>query len=1737
MSLLDLNPAPAAAPAASLIDTSKVSANLDQIHAIEAGWTLPKLPDMVKLDLAQFGPDKPALSSFLYGLASDINSPTAAPDSGLVVPDTTAPATDGRSFSQELANEWAGWNNLRPPQTVNEDAVTQFKSDAVAKGLLPPDTPIDSRWDPAFSTVQHQMLSDQAQSRLGGNRPGAISWQGVSKMFADWGSPTGLLKAAVTLQLLPNFGHISTWGDKWAKIGESKNPLDFGKNLLGALAGPVDDVIVPVLNDLLLFTGIGEATAFGRLAFAARKGVDLGEAVDGIYQTGRFAKAAGELEAFTKPGWLAQRAPGVVGDAMSAWRNLPEVATAKKLVQTTMKLGLASRLESTMPGYTGGGFNVGQLPGVQKSVDDIASNPLAWIPEMAFTPTTIFGHGTVTKWAKQAGSGLLTAAEHTVSPVLGAVGGALEATPDFMQRFHLQSLGRTMSNLSFQRMTEEGQPALAAFHDAVVTHLEQFDPARAAQYQQIVRDKNSVTQGLLWHTGLPDTLEGRAALAQNMSFGTLMAGIDVEPSAILKAQGIDRYSEQGQAIYNGMRDKKIAQIRKFDEADKTGILANAAMGRGGSKEAIGRVFNQMMNDPALTDDVIAEMARTHNAAAEEHLTMAWTHATPEALQKYLPQVMPTFGNWLNFSEMSQTLHEAQMAGLFDNAQYLLPKSEAGRSLSISPELKGVAGREASATSIPGQSELTGTFEGGPPKIWQPTKLPTDAPVLTTGSYRPLANPIEPWYGRFTGMREDTLAKGEVITAGNRVASAISADTAFRRLNSTAERTAILSGIDRKLAETGLNLGTADPETVANMIREATSLNSTAIGGKSLDTIRSYMRRNNVTFDQVGSHLANKLNELEFSPDWGPRFGFESTVRDAKDNILNGVDALKMRLKQLNTKAKYTAAEIDVPHLIADATERYGADSDQVAKLTALRDKFAGTGFKLVHGVEYAAPVDLLDRGMPFSARGGIDGLYPDVTQRHLNAVRLGNFVQAHEDSPWYRALIVRQRSTAIAEQLDQLRAKNAAAGIEDHPGLAQLNWHDTNDIIDPNAPDLRRIVDDLHRKILDPAQQAANDSRMQMGASPLVARTSSRISNVFTPQSLSDLGLSWNQKKVVQSLAPLYGEDGAAAIWRGILKSKVQPFSSVGLAQLEQRLRAYPIVTEALKTLSGVDHPALSRTVGGAVGAVAGANLAGDNGQSPLVGGAVGGLAGAALTPSLLKGAAKVADVLPVVGKLGPTHLADVFENSAKWNRYAYMGNTVMGARDAMRFSLSPMFDLYRYAHGTVFGVLADEGLKVNQTPSALRRTFAKEFIAGGGEVASARAFAADKWNTAVAQFRAAARGEHDFESIDDAQRFFSQVGILGFDQTQQMASTFHQLQAAGMSPAEAYEKTRAISDYGVHGRSALNKSINTLFFPFSFQAKQMKAIGSFVGKDWGRAVAMHDAYKTYELLNDQYDLNTFWKNHIPALQQLEKVNMFAHGISPGSFGGINAPLIKAAAGLVAPVAAFASDPIMNFFAPQGVHLGGDLNWSKLSKTMTKLLPAYNDINTMVQGLKDQGHVVFGASHEIASQEATDGFKEWNDYRHSVNDALKAKGFKWGDIAQKPELGGLNDVVTKKRLELESLYPGWKAARERSVSNAEALNLEIKAREAMFRAGTPLDPSADGAFMDFKTTMDNLDKFMASQHLSQRDDMDKLPLEVLDGLRQAAVSYASQPGDAGKGFLQMYKKYWLKRLGPISRDV
>lgn len=140
-------------------------------------------------------------------------------------------------------------------------------------------------------------------------------------------------------------------------------------------------------------------------------------------------------------------------------------------------------------------------------------------------------------------------------------------------------------------------------------------------------------------------------------------------------------------------------------------------------------------------------------------------------------------------------------------------------------------------------------------------------------------------------------------------------------------------------------------------------------------------------------------------------------------------------------------------------------------------------------------------------------------------------------------------------------------------------------------------------------------------------------------------------------------------------------------------------------------------------------------------------------------------------------------------------------------------------------------------------------------------------------------------------------------------------------------------------GRSAMERSINTVFFPFSFDKTLYRNVGGYLLDNPARMMLLTGALNAYNAFNQAHQNGdvpgsaSWFAKHVPVAQELLRLNAFAHGIGLGQFGGINAPLL-------------------NMFLPQ--------KWDSAAhsaSTIASLMPAYTELKDLFKEATDQGMI------------------------------------------------------------------------------------------------------------------------------------------------------------------------------------
>lgn len=1633
-------------------DLRTLDGKLRRIDTIHKTWGLPELPDTVKLDLATSpGVDGAGVTDFLVGLSRDVTGSFAQffPETprGVAEPLFDQPNL-GSPFDEpvdgvqaQVRRAFTDVAGLRKPEALSAGGVQDFKRRAVRHGLLPPDTPIDGRWDPGFNALRGELMNEEFEDRLSGNRTGAVSIDRIARLADDWLNPAALIHAATELDFLPDVGEIVEETKGW--MGRIKNFIKkpTPQRLIRAL-GPVDDIAVPIFNDLLLLTGISEAYTFARVS---KYGV---EAAQGLYRSKNLARVttgasrltgsslrapgtlADDVARFSQPSFFStalQRSNlgflNRTGQAMEKWRGFHGVRVAKKQVQIGMRLGITARAENLL--FPDSEFT----DGITSFQHFRTANPLVAgigdVFDLALTPPTIFRPGLVSDVTKKAGE---------------------------LRRRVSNVPNNTRLSIAAHRGVEKYMDSrLAGLVPGSDDSLEALDSLERFQTTTKTRGPKEAFKEFF---NLPDDEDA----GHFLSFVALQAAFDVEAAhAAKESLGVaaaTTHPNKWRRNWLQLRSKKIAQARHVDEEDlRSWAYVQAVNDTAGPGQKRVLLYQRYLREAGESHEAVLASIRQHNASGVGHINTHLEKLNDDVLSEYMAQWVETFGDWHGFTETTAEIQRASLAGHLDDAKYLKIRSLNNRALGLRPKAR----------------EL----------VWGRQLLEED-PDLVSRYFSPLARDIDPGLGRFAAVKPGTPTKGDALAwaaigsdikrARGRVrfleANADLVDSVVRPLVAKAQQEGkLLHEISDQVTARWLGEIIGDPGLITDDKRGI-------VGLLKWSSKRHVPLRPETVVSDLRRLVDQETAEFAASPGWHV---FETP---------DGLD-LRGKIAHVKERASLMAADIDPEDIPED-----------------LRQILDVSGYKLVHGVEFLMPADVLGASAPFA----------DITRSTLHRRRLGMFFGGKHPQATRWAYDRKLRSEVMAgfarlAKNGQLRTVNGTP--------LTLNWRDLD------SPDIGGIIERLYKRLND-ARSIGVEAMDNRGVNRWLYRFWSNLSSGTIPRSVSEL----DRKVILNEFAEEFGEPVAKAIVDATRRARQLGFQERGLVAIEDHLRANSLVIDGLKVLGRTRLPsdvsrtrrAISLTGGAAVRSALGATAAGTfeavaGENDPFAAAAFG--AGAFLSP------------------VGFRRLHRLAENST-WHRYSRTADWLANLRDYMRFTLNPVLDIQRYTEGGLLAATAALPAGVQLSPfTSLSRSAKRVAKRDGVTVDVARRRLLD-------QFQAASKGDFDPDALESTQRWFTQRGMAAYNPTSFQAGTYADLIDQGMDPVEAYDKVKSIYHYattGGFGRSPAELSVNFVFFPFSFQKKVILAMTKFLSKDMSRAIVLHDMLKTYEVLSEEYDLSELWEEHLPVLGQLQKLNAFAFGLSPGELGGINRPLIDFF--LNAPLSgdaaqsmvdATTSMPILNMFLPQGVTVRNRTDAENLQKLVSRQLPLQRNMDSLLDDLRSQGHVLFSESHLTEEAEVTKAWDEWTMFRDSVDQVAKENGLK-GYLSvsrsENPALQPLRDLIEQKKAELALRYPTWAESKARVITKRVEQATDLQAMVARGRQGASQLDVQVAQFADF---VDGIEGALQEAGVSPSSNPEDIPMEVQALVREQALRLASQ----GQGFDGPYRRFWMRSWGPIS---
>jgi len=1714
---------------------------------VQNTWGFPKLPDDVTADLLAEPslPTPEAQEEFLYGLANDLEEATRPKiDIPQLSIARTVPAVEGPAarvpgkfqaedaFVQNIRSTFASIAGVRAPEIIVSDpdhAVLDLKRKGIEGGYLPEDTVLDGSWSPGLNRVRRNILDDEFKKTLKGEEIGSVSTNQVFEQLDRWGSPGSLLMTAAGLDMLPNLGKIGEEFDNWGDNIKSwiDDPFDIGK--FGKALGPVDDILFPAVNAYLTFTGFRSLIVFGR---ALRASSTAGAGVAGLRG---LAAGAGspvpELMRFSQQGLISRglgSRQGALAQAasrkMQDWRRTSNVLMTKKAVQQGMKVGFVGEIENELTPQRTGYSILGQGGTVddriQQFKDFRTTTPIGMAVSTAldipFAPTSMLDPGTVTGKVKRIGKPL---AERLIG----------------LDKEKTLSVAVTTTLL-------DGLSGLPEYEDRV-------DIARKLIKQNKVEDASAVL--LTGEKVVDDGVREKSGMIKMF----LVGSVALHKAAInaAEAAGHTPGTAKFKRTYHAMRNHFISRLRPFDfdeidmdDAEQLRFFVDVHSGVLGADVEIddaGRFLAGQKPARRLgVDGRKVHRERLSKMIADGEVSKEWIDDTiahhmdlragtyndlldgvnETDIAVYLQDVFETLDNWDAWTGSNQFMHE--WAAEADSVlQYIQPR-----------------GYEAKWEPSSIESQLLGKL--------LPKKMSDNR---SFNQANPLQNNLDNGDVAVNVAKLDTPTKQDVMLLARRMKHLLKLKRAAGQVPEGASR----GVIDEKFRQSLLDFAASKNKPVGELkgfelkkwseswlspaqLKDPNAPRTIGTFGTPEDlvayaqAVRTMDREGFKTFDEGLQFIDEQLKAIRNSDFWDKIHVDRMLIDDVGKGRMKTDDEL---ITDLNRAREFVAGELDVPEEV--------------------KQRLAEQGYKAVAGRDFLFDGDMI----------GLDSPFADIVRADMKKRSLGLFFSRNENTAQQLTALRRtQTASAMSREVNAM----IKSGAWDGP-TEGFDWAPGSEVYD-------QIMANLHsrRSQLQSTATAAEES-----AIGLTSKVGARMQNSGLPYTVNDLrikdvdmALNGNPDLRPPGQPPLYGPAAVKAITSALRKGKVLPFERAGLGMLQDKLVSESWLRQGLNVFRyaeaaddagfmnsvrrsakfvGVGRSANSsrpeldlwrsyQHLGGAMfGAALGYAQTGD----PLVAaasGVTGGLEGQpspgmfarnvarsglflggaqaasasgmsdmeALATGALASTAGFAGIRGIMTAAG-TPAAKL---SKSWATYSRLGDRMIKERDRVRFALSPIFDVQRYTEGMVLSLTAQTGDV--DLPITVRPMKLSQELTGKSKT------------QILDEYKLAGNTEEWLDAVESGQAWFYERGLMGFSPTEWMAATHARLVHHGWDSAEAADKVREIYTYGLKGRSGLEQSVNFVFFPFSFQKKYLGAVGKFMADDIGRAMVMHDTLKMLEIVSEKYDLEERYRDRMPILDQLRKINSMAYGISPGQLGGINRPyldLIRSSPGT-----ATAYDNIVNLFLPQALEIKSEGDMENLKYNMRRVLPIMRDIQDLHEDIMEQGHVLTSPSFLSRREESRRGWEEYNDLRQKMNDAAQAAGVSPASVYRgEGAYGAVRQYYDNEIAEIAKRFPHWQESRIQASQRAVRKSAEI--RDIVRTPETP----AEMAMSQFDALLKRGEQAAGLLGGDFMYNADLVPPEFMTYLRQEAIRLAIDV----PGFDTFYRMYYQDMLGPIHQQV
>lgn len=192
---------------------------------------------------------------------------------------------------------------------------------------------------------------------------------------------------------------------------------------------------------------------------------------------------------------------------------------------------------------------------------------------------------------------------------------------------------------------------------------------------------------------------------------------------------------------------------------------------------------------------------------------------------------------------------------------------------------------------------------------------------------------------------------------------------------------------------------------------------------------------------------------------------------------------------------------------------------------------------------------------------------------------------------------------------------------------------------------------------------------------------------------------------------------------------------------------------------------------------------------------------------------------------------------------------------------------------------------------------------------------------------------------MDDVERLTNQADLFNiYNPTDFYKWNAYWLYQQGFRGEELVKKTERVMSYGE--RTAAERSLNAVFYPFSFNKTVMRQFGTYLLTRPAQRIVIAGMITAYDNLDGPTKLK-WTEDNLPLIKQLESLNALKHGIGLGGFGGINMPYGQLTA-----------DAFVSLFGPKTINYTGN---PKIDANTVKMIEAYVPLVKSMSDLLTQG--------------------------------------------------------------------------------------------------------------------------------------------------------------------------------------